>query len=183
MKVIFSGAPAHLSGVAGRVITALPPFCRKRPWPARWPAPPAGWGTRWPGRCADGGDVHALDLREVQVQAGGDDQVVVADALAAVGDHGVGGRVELGHHLAHPLHARRDQVGVAVADLVHRPHAGGHQGVAGLVVVLFLAVDDGDLGAVEQARRRLATAMPPRPLPAMTAAGTLRVGRALLWFV
>ena len=29
MKVIFSGAPAHLSGVAGRVISALPPFCRK----------------------------------------------------------------------------------------------------------------------------------------------------------
>ena len=29
MKVIFSGAPAHLSGVAGRVISAWPPFCRK----------------------------------------------------------------------------------------------------------------------------------------------------------
>jgi hypothetical protein len=28
MKVILSGAPAHLSGVAGRVISALPPFCR-----------------------------------------------------------------------------------------------------------------------------------------------------------
>jgi hypothetical protein len=29
MKLIFSGAPAHFSGVAGSVITALPPLAAK----------------------------------------------------------------------------------------------------------------------------------------------------------
>lgn len=61
---------------------------------------------------------------KVHVQAGGDDQVVVLDAPAAVGDHRVLPGIELGDHLAHPLHAGRDQVDVAVADAHYRPHAG-----------------------------------------------------------
>ena len=99
---------------------------------------------------ADGGHVHALDQTPVLVGTGGDHQVVVGYALASGGHHRVARRVELGHHLLDPLHASRLQVGIAVAHLADRPDAGGHQGVAGLVVVFLFPVDDGDARTVEQ---------------------------------
>lgn len=83
------------------------------------------------------------------MDASGDDEVIVADAAAAVGDHGIGVGVELGDHLLHPLDATGLEIAVAVDDLVNRPYASGDQGVARLVVVNFLAVDNGDAGAVQ----------------------------------
>jgi hypothetical protein len=53
-------------------------------------------------------------------------------------------------HLLDPVELRWVEIGIAVAHFAHRPHARGHQGVTGLVVVLFLAVDQGDLGPVKQ---------------------------------
>ena len=94
--------------------------------------------------------IHALDQRPVLVRAHGHDQVVVLDALARRRDHRVAGRVQLADHVLDPVELRRMEVCIAVAHLAHRPHARGHQGVTGLVVVLFLAVDQGDLGPVEQ---------------------------------
>jgi hypothetical protein len=99
---------------------------------------------------ADGAHVHAFDLPVVQLQAGGDDQEVVADALATGRDHGVAAGLETGHHVLDPFQTRGVEVRIVVTDLLDRPDTGGHQRVAGLVVVLFLGVDQGDAGTVQQ---------------------------------
>jgi len=45
MKVIFSGAPAHFGGPAGRVISAWPPFCLKASSAAQ--VATAAWGPAY----------------------------------------------------------------------------------------------------------------------------------------
>ena len=111
---------------------------------------------------ADGGNIHAFNLRPVLVGAGGDHQVVVANALPTCGDHGVGRGVEFGHHLLDPRHACGVVIGVLPNDLVDRPDACGDQGVARLVVVDFLGVNQGDFGATEQLAQAIGQSNPPK---------------------
>ena len=98
---------------------------------------------------AYGFQVHAFDKTPVLVRSDGDHQIVVADALPSRGAHGVGSGVELDHHVLDPVDRRGNEISVAVDDLLHRPDAGCHQGVAGLIVVNLFGIDQGDARAVE----------------------------------
>jgi len=95
-------------------------------------------------------DIHTVDLREVEVDPGGDDEEVVSDTLTARGHDRVGRRFETRHHVADPGYASRMEVRISVPDLLYRPDTRRNQRIARLVVVLFLAVDQGDSRPVEQ---------------------------------
>src|SRR5690606_20019615 len=95
--------------------------------------------------------LEPLDLAPVDLDARCDDEVVVADRLAATGRDEVLVRAELGHGVPDPGCPPRDEVGLVplAGPLGEDPRP--HQGPERLVVVLGRRLDDGDVGPPEPA--------------------------------
>ena len=82
------------------------------------------------------------DLVPAELEAGGHDQHVVAEAVAGGGGDAVVIGIKAGGAGLDPVHPRGDQVALGAAGLLQAEHSAAHQGPSGLVVVLAGGLQD-----------------------------------------
>ena len=88
------------------------------------------------------GFCEPLDLVPAELEAGGHDQHVVAEAVAGGGGDAVVIGIKAGGAGLDPVHPRGDQVPLGAAGLLQAEHPAAHQGPSGLVVVLAGGLED-----------------------------------------